>query len=94
MSEDTITLVTVTLVDADSTSACYSSYVSEYETLEDVIEQVKRDAVDRFKEEDGTVPFRAVVNVNVVPVPTVVATIVNATLPQGDADAMVTATIS
>jgi hypothetical protein len=94
MTDDTITLVTVTIVDADSTTACYSSYLSEYETLDGLIEQVKSDAMDAFNGEGGTLPYRAVVNVNVVPKPVLVATIVKADVPQGEADAVVTATVA
>jgi hypothetical protein len=95
MSDDnTITLVTVTIVDGDGTTACYSSYLSEYETLDEVIEQVKDSAMEAFNDESGRLPCRAVVNVNVVPKPTLSATIVKADVPQGEADAVVTATVA
>lgn len=88
-----MTVVTVTIIDADYTMATAVSYVGEHETLEEVIQSVKDDAISNFNDEGGNIPYRAVINVNEVPVPTLSATVVKASVPEGEADAIVTAKV-
>lgn len=91
---DQITTVTVTVVDADCVVAVACSYVSGYETVEQVIEQVMSDALSNFNDEGGSLSYRAIVNVNHVPAPKASWTTVTANIPEGTEAATVTATVA
>ena len=91
---DMITLVSCVIVDEDCNLGRATTYLSDGEALEDAIEQVKSEAMDDFNDNGGSANCRCIVNVNEVPKPALRATIVRASVPQGEEDAIITATVA
>lgn len=91
-----ITVVSCIVISAENEIGQAVTYLGEGEDFNEVIAQVKSDALDNYSDEGASAgtAYRVIINVNKVPMPTVLATIVHADIPQGDTDAIVTATVS
>jgi hypothetical protein len=93
-TESMITTVTVSIIDSENNFGVAMSFVGEGETLDEVIETVKAEALENFSENDGSAACRVIVNVNYVPMPKLPAAVITATLPEGADDVTVEGTIT
>lgn len=92
---DMLKIVTVTLVDEESQTACGSTYLSEHESVDDAIEQAMEQAKDRYSDEGFSgLAVRAIVHIDTLPVPKIPTVQIGAEIPEGQDTATVTSTIS
>lgn len=66
----TVTLVSAVVIDGDCNFGRAATYVGDSETLEECVKSVKADALEDLDDNGGAAPFRIVVNVTTIPLPT------------------------
>jgi hypothetical protein len=98
MDQTMFKLITATVINDEGESECWSQAVEitggEGDDCQDMIDETVNEALSRYTENFTSHNTRVIVHVLDVPAPKPAYTVVQAAVPQGEAAAIVTATVA